>query len=393
MSCDVAIIGAGPYGLAAATHLRQIKGLSVSIFGEPMHFWRTGMPAGMLLRSSWSASHIADPNAALTLDAYKVISGNHLAAPITLERFVDYGLWYQRSAVADVDSRKVSAVELHAGKFQVTLEDGSNFIASRVVVAGGISAFAARPAAFDQIPSALATHTSERQDLSHLANRRVIVLGAGQSALESAALLHELGAEVEILFRGSRVHWLGWKERLRSLGAASDLLFSPTDVGPAGVSRIVAAPDLLRRFPRKFQNRLRVLSTRPAGARWLRERLRGVAMSARTTVTSALPVNGCLKLTLSDNSTRLADHVILGTGYRVNVARYSFLNSRILQQLQLVDGFPCLGPAFESSVRGLHFLGAPAAWSYGPLMYFISGTKYAAATLRSHFSFSTRAAA
>jgi hypothetical protein len=116
-------------------------------------------------------------------------------------------------------------------------------------------------------------------------------------------------------------------------------------------------------------------------------------MSARTTVTSALPVNGYLKLTLSDNSTRVADHVILGTGYRVNVARYSFLNSRILQRLQLVDGFPCLGPAFESSVPGLHFLGAPAAWSYGPLMYFISGTKYAAATLRSHFSCSTRAAA
>ena len=84
MSCDVAIIGAGPYGLAAAAHLAQIKGLTVSIFGEPMGFWRTAMPAGMLLRSAWSASHIADPNGALTLDAYKLGSGNHLASPIPL---------------------------------------------------------------------------------------------------------------------------------------------------------------------------------------------------------------------------------------------------------------------------------------------------------------------
>jgi len=99
MSCDVAIVGAGPYGLAVAAHLRRLKGLSVSVFGEPMRFWRTAMPAGMLLRSPWSASHIADPHASLTLDAYKVSSGNHLAAPISLERFISYGLWYQRAAV------------------------------------------------------------------------------------------------------------------------------------------------------------------------------------------------------------------------------------------------------------------------------------------------------
>jgi len=110
MFCDVAIVGAGPYGLSAASHLRQIKGLTVSIFGEPMRFWRTAMPAGMLLRSAWTASHIADPDAALTLDAYKVSSGNHLAAPIALDRFVDYGLWYQRAALPDVDTRKVSVI-------------------------------------------------------------------------------------------------------------------------------------------------------------------------------------------------------------------------------------------------------------------------------------------
>ena len=380
---DVAIVGAGPYGLAAAAYLRKIKGLSLTVFGEPMRFWRTGMPAGMLLRSAWAASHIADPHAALTLDAYKVSSGNHLAAPITLERFVDYGMWFQRAAVPDVDSRKVSVIESQNGKFHVTLEDGDTFIASRVVVAGGISAFAARPAAFDHIPPSLATHTSQRQDLSRFARKRLIVIGGGQSALESAALLHELGAEVEILVRRSNVHWLGWKERF---GPASDVLYAPTDVGPPGVSRVVAVPDLLRKLPRHLQNRLRVLSTRPAGARWLRERLRGVPISTRTTVVSTIPVNGNLKLTLSDSTTRVVDHVLLGTGYRVNVTRYNFLSPRILQQLRLVDGFPCLGRSLESSVAGLHFLGAPAAWSYGPLMYFISGTKYAAASLFRSFS-------
>lgn len=393
MPCDVAIVGAGPYGLAAATHLRCLKGLSVSIFGEPMRFWRTAMPAGMLLRSAWSASHIADPHTSLTLDAYKVSSGNHLAAPISLERFIDYGLWYQRAALSDIDPRSVSSIEPRLGKFQLTLEDGSDFLASRVIIAGGISAFAVRPVAFDHIPPTLATHTSESQDLARFANKRVIVIGGGQSALESAALLHEMGAEVEVLIRRTHVHWLGWKDRLRPFGPAFKVLFSPTDVGPAGISRLVAAPEWLRKFPPTVRTRLRALSTRPAGAGWLRQRLIGVPISTRTAVTSASQVNGHIRLTLSDNTTRLADHVILGTGYRVNVARYRFLSPSILQQLQIVDGFPILGPSLESSVPGLYFLGAPAAWSYGPLMCFVSGTKYAADTLIRHFSVTRRVAA
>jgi len=56
-------------------------------------------------------------------------------------------------------------------------------------------------------------------------------------------------------------------------------------------------------------------------------------------VTSAVPVNAHLKLALSDNTTRRVDHVILGTGYRVDVARYRFLGPDILQQLRIVDGF------------------------------------------------------
>jgi hypothetical protein len=386
MSYDVAIIGAGPYGLAAAAHLRHLSHLRVIIFGEPMSFWRTGMPAGMLLRSAWSASHIADPDSSLTLDAYKVTSGNHLDAPVRLERFVDYGLWYQRSAVPNLDSRKVSAVQPLGEGFLITLEDGARLTASNVIVAGGIAAFAARPIAFEGIPSALASHTSESPDLSRFANQRISVVGGGQSALESAALLHELGAEVDILVRRSSVHWLGWKERLRSFTAASQLLFSPTDVGPAGVSRLVAAPDLLSRFPRPIQNRVRVRCLRPAGARWLLHRLRDVPIFTRTAVRHAFPLNGRLKLELSDGTTRIVDHVLLGTGYRVDVARYSFLPFQILQRLRVIDGFPCLGPAFESSVRGLHFIGATAAWSYGPLMHFVSGTKYAASTILRYFS-------
>ena len=91
--CDIAIIGAGPYGLSAAAHLRAIPGLDVHVFGEPMSFWERHMPTGMLLRSPWEGSNLSDPKRSLTLDAYKVVSDNHLSAPVPLERFVNFGFY------------------------------------------------------------------------------------------------------------------------------------------------------------------------------------------------------------------------------------------------------------------------------------------------------------
>jgi hypothetical protein len=231
----------------------------------------------------------------------------------------------------------------------------------------------------------LAAHSSQQQDFGAFANKSVAVIGGGQSALESAALLHEAGAQVEIFLRRSSVHWLGWKDRIRPIKPLASLLFSPTDVGPAGISRLVANPNLLMQLPRIVQDRMRVISIRPAGAQWLQERLKNVPITTQTSVTRALPVGDRLQLSLNDHSTRIVDYALLGTGYRVDARRYSFLSSAILQRLSFSAGFPRLGPFFESSVPGLHFLGAPAAWSYGPLMYFVSGTKFAAATLSRHF--------
>src|SRR5262252_1567203 len=136
---DVIIVGAGPYGLSAAAHLRNLPGLQVRAFGQPMSFWKENMPAGMLLRSQWDASHLVDPEAAYTLDAYVSSNGNHCASPIPLDRFIDYGLWFQRKAVPDLDTRKIRLVETSPTGFQVTAEDGEVLHSKRVIVAAGIA--------------------------------------------------------------------------------------------------------------------------------------------------------------------------------------------------------------------------------------------------------------
>ena len=376
MKCDVVIIGAGPYGLSAAGHLQTIRGLEVQVFGEPMAFWERQMPVGMRLRSPWVASHISDPHCGLTLDAYRIASGNNVSPPVTLDRFVDYGHWFQRQVAPDLDKRKIRRIEPAPGGFQLTVEDGEVLLSRRVVIAAGIGSFAWRPPQFQGLPSGLVSHSSEQRDLHWLAGHQVIVVGGGQSALEMAALLHEAGAEVEIVVRSHAIHWLIRSARLHRLGPIKHLLYAPTDVGPAGVSRIVAVPDLLRKLPRKVQDHFRIRSTQPAGAGWLKPRLDGVKISMGRVVKSAIPVGNRLRLTLDDGSERLVDHVLLGTGYRVDIARYQFLSRELVNLLRRTNGYPQLGRGLEASLPGLHFLGAPASWSFGPLMCFVAGTEY-----------------
>ena len=380
-SFDVAIVGAGPYGLAAAAHLQRIRELRLKVFGEPMEFWKSYMPEGMLLRSPWDASHISDPDTALTMDAFSAASSEKVSTPIPLDRFVEYGLWFQSQTSREIDRRRVRQIRRDPKGFELTFDDDSQAKAHRVVIAAGIKSFARRPSQFDGFSSNLVSHVSDQRDIKGLAGKRVAVIGAGQSALESAALLHEAGAEVEVIVRAARVHWLGWKARIQKLGPIAKLLYSRYDIGPAGISRIVAIPNCVKFFPRAVQERFRVRALRPAGARWLADRCKHIRITTGSFVTSASETGEKVHLKLNDGSSREIDRVLLGTGYKVDISRYEFLPPELTAQLSRANGFPRVNAGFESSLPGLHFLGAPSAWTFGPLMYFVCGTDFAARTL------------
>jgi len=384
-TCDVIIIGAGPYGLAAGAHLRTIPGLDVQVFGEPMSFWQCNMPKGMFLRSNWTATQIADPSGSLTLEAYMAASNSRFSVPVPLEHFTQYGQWFQGSAVPGLDQREVVRVETVPNGFRITLTDGEIFRSKRVVIAAGIKDFAWRPPEFASINSGLASHASEHRDFRTFAGKRVLVIGSGQSALESAALLHEAGAEVEIFGRAHEIHWLqGWASVTlhHKLGSTiRKLLYAPTDVGPAGISQLMARPDMLRKLPRGLQDKLRKRAVRPAGARWLVKRLENVPIRLGRHVTKVGPVGERVKVAFDDGAERSIDHVLLGTGYHVDISKYPFLSDGLKNSISRVDGFPRLRLGLETSVDKLHILGAPAAWSFGPLMQFVSGTRYASGAL------------
>ena len=386
---DIAIVGAGPYGLTAAAHLGAADSFRIAAFGEAMAFWSHQMPAGMLLRSPYVACNIGDADDGLSLPAYERAHGLEPESPVPLERFVDYGRWLQQRVLPQLDPTPVAEVARNGSGFNLRLENGDSLRATRVVVAAGIGDFAWYPDVFRDLPPTLVSHSVEHDDLGRFAGARVLVVGGGQSALESAALLAEAGAAVEVVVREPVVNWLTrrWHHRL---GPISSVLYAWPDVGPAGVSRMVALPQLFRQMPRRWQIWMTRKALRPAGSGWLPPRLDSVTITTGIEAASAGECGDGVRVTFSDGSTRDVDHVLLGTGYRIDVTRYPFLAPQLVREVQTVNGYPVLRRGFESSVDGLHFMGAPAAWSFGPLMRFVAGTTFAGAELASGILAKTR---
>ncbi len=381
---DIAIIGAGPYGLSAAAHLRE-AGVEARIFGKPMEFWADKMPAGMLLRSPRPASTISDPKSKFTLEAYELANDITPVKRTPLDTFVGYGKWFVQQISSDLDLRDISRVEKHNSAFKVMLEDGTQLTARRIVVAAGVGSFRRIPMPFASLSEKVCSHCYDGRELAGL-GKRVAVIGAGQSALECAALLSEVGAEVEVIARIPELRWIGMHPKLHQLGPISKVLYSKHDIGPIGISRLVAYPNMLYHTPRAWRDRIRTRAVRSAGAPWLRPRLGNVKITTGRSIKSVEETRGYVKLTLDDGSERSVDHLLLGTGYSVDITKYKFLSPDLMLGIDQFNGYPRLSRGLRSSVPGLHFLGAPAARSFGPLLNFVTGTEFASKELVSNLA-------
>jgi NADPH-dependent 2,4-dienoyl-CoA reductase/sulfur reductase-like enzyme len=366
----VAIIGAGPYGISIAAYLRH-AGVEPHVFGETMESWRRNMPEGMKLRSRIRSSHIANPGGELGIDAWEAETGTPRAEPMPIERFISYGCWYQQKAVPAVDRRRVRSLSLADGGFALSLDDGEEVAAERVVVAGGITPFAYSPPLFQGLPEDLVSHSSVHSDLGKFAGRDVLVVGGGQSALETTALLNEGGAKPQLVARAADLVWLRPPR-------ASEPMLPPTDVGGRVSGWLAATPGALRRGPVSTRRWVTARCTVPAGADWLVSRLERVPLQVGREVTSLEPVGDGVEVGFGDGESSRFDHIVVCTGYRVDLRRYDFLAPELLDRLELANGAPRLGRGLESSLPGLHVGGAAATSSFGPIMRFVVGTWYAA---------------
>jgi thioredoxin reductase len=377
----VVVIGAGPYGLSVATYLKA-QGVLPLVFGKPMELWHN-MPTGLHLKSIWEASSLPDPEGVYTLDHY--IENKNIARqePIPLSLFLDYAHWYQKHTVPNIDPTYVKLLTTDGKRFHLELTDGRMVKANKVVVAVGIASFAYVPDFARDLPAKVASHTSVHRDLSRFQGQRVVVVGHGQSALEYAALLHEVGANVELIARGL-VRWHS-KILYDYTGPARHIFYPPGDVGPPGINWLVAFPILYSYLPDNIKHPVHTRAVRPGGAKWLRPRVEGhVLLTEQTSIVRAVAEEQGVRLELSDRTVREIDYLFLGTGFRPNFRKLSFIDTALAQQLQEHNGYPLLNSRFESSVHHLYFVGALAGHTFGPTCRFVSGAKVVARSIANH---------
>lgn len=374
---DVVVVGAGPYGLSVAAHLLG-KGLNVAIFGKPLKLWREHMPKGMYLRSHWWATNLSDPQKKYGFEQFFRVSEYDKCYPVPIEAFIDYGMWFQKQVVPDVDTTYVSSIERKDGQFFLTLEDGRTLVAPAVVMAIGLYYYANRPAEFDHVSDELVTHSFAHADFSRFAGKEVGMIGGGQSGVEYSALLHEVGAKVHLITKRP-IHWLGPDtDDQRSL---MDQIRAPrAGIAPGWKNwALEYLPYLFQRFPQARKDRYIRNHYNAAGSDWLRDRVIGkVELHEGRIVEKFTEGDSHLNVTLSDGKALNLDHLILSTGYQVDIKRLSMLSPSLLTEIQQDEGTPILNNWFESSVPGLYFVGLSSLRSFGPLYRFVVGAKAAA---------------
>jgi thioredoxin reductase len=375
------VIGAGPYGLSVAAHLRA-QNIPTLIFGKPMEFWQK-MPPEMYLKSFWSAASLSAPDGKYSLNHYAAATNQQEQRPIPLPFFLDYCRWFQEHMVPDIDPTFVQSLTRDGRSFHLDLADGRSIKAGKVVVATGIAPFAHIPDYARNLPPTLASHTQEHTDMSPFKGRNVAVIGRGQSALEYAALLHEAGATVEVIARGPII-WIDRKLYDRT-GPIRHIFYPPSDVGPPGLNWLIAFPLLFSRFPDKTRDVMDKRAVRPAGAQWLRPRVEGqVHLTPNTEIVKAKVQGQVLHCELSDGTTRELDHLFLGTGYQANINKLGFIDPTLRQQVRDTQGYPIQNAWFESSVPHLYFVGALSGYTFGPICRFVVGSHSAARQITRH---------
>jgi FAD-dependent urate hydroxylase len=365
---DLLIIGAGPFGLSAASRAHHL-GIDHVIVGEPMRFWQANMPKGMYLRSAcdW---HL-DPQNVDTIDAFLRESQSKAAdvEPLSLEFYLQYARWFQdRQQIAPwpVKVHRLDVLDRGNRRFRATLADGTTIEASRVVVAVGFEHFTHEPEDVRAVlPPGRIEHTCDCVDFDGMRNRRCLIVGGRQSAFEWAALMREAGA--------AAVHV--------SHRHASPA-FAPADwswVNPM-VDGMIDNPGWYRSLTQDEKDdvgRRLWAEGRLKVEPWLASRVLQdpITLWPDTRLGACLELpDGTLEVTLDghDHSDVVrVDRIILATGYKTDIGRVPFLaRGNVLARLNTDAGCPALDEHLQASVPGLFVTSMAATRDFGPFFAF-----------------------
>jgi hypothetical protein len=379
---DVAIIGAGPYGLSLASHLRA-AGIDFRIFGEPMGFWKTNVPAGTLLKSYPWALNLHPAGTRFALKEFCADQGSpyhDTRLALALEVFAAYGESFQARFVPNVERRRLISVEPRSDGFRARFDIGEDVNARRIVFALGVHPFRHVPEPLSGLPTDVLSHSSDLGSLDEMGGKQVAVIGSGASATDLAALLYERGASVALIARAPQLNFAKTPQRRGMLARIANPVCG---IGTGWALKACAAmPQLIHMLPEA--KRLRFANAKefgPLGCAFMKDRVIGkvplfLARKLETAKQNGSKVH--LHLTGRDGALEAlqVDHVVAATGYRIDLNRLGILDPVLLKHIRTEQAAPVLSGHYETSVPGLHFIGPASASSFGPVARFIFGAAH-----------------
>lgn len=387
--CEVAIIGAGPYGLSLAAHLRA-RGVSYRIFGKPMDTWAAHMPKNMTLKSEGFASNLSAPSKGSQIGDYcleRGIAYSDRSIPIAIDTYLDYTKTFRDRFIPDVEETMVTSLSRGADHFELSLYSGERVMARNVVLAVGVTWFAWTPDVLKSLPASMLSHSYAHRDVEQFRGKEVAVVGSGSSAIDLAHLLQETGASVRIVARRKQLQFNSVPD-----GDPSMLHWiqnPPSTIGKGWGSYFCAeAPLLFYRLPRHMKDRAIASHMHPAAGWFMRDQVEGRVplMTGRTPV-KAEAKDGRALLTLASDAgeeTLTVDHVIAATGYEPDVDKLPFLSPSLNEKILRSKRSPLVSDRFETSVPGLYATGLAVMDMFGPLLRFMVGAEFASPRLAAH---------
>jgi hypothetical protein len=337
------------------------------------------------LKSDGFATNLSEPSGRFTLKHFcetRRLPYYDLGFPILAETFVAYGDAFQKRFVPQVDARLVTALKPTDEGFELTLDDGAKVEVEEVVVATGVAAYANVPMPLAKVSRERMSHSSAVHDCSRFAGQRVLIVGAGASATDCAASLVKAGAEVTLVCRDSAVRYSkggvgvrGWREELRA---------PTTPLGPGWKRWFVSKfPHLFPLLPDWARAYVVDNMLGPAPGWFIRDEIDGrMRVLPNREILGARESRDGVDVELGRVGSQIeyfrADHIVLGTGYKVDLRRMTLLAPELLARIDRVGAAPRLSATFESSVPGLYFTGCMSAYTFGPFMRFVCSVDFAA---------------
>ena len=363
-----------------------------------MQSWQNNMPKGMCLKSDGYASTLYDPERSFTLEQFCREQGlpyKRSGMPIPLDTFVAYGLEFQRRMVPQLEIVDITRLQTQSQGFTqgqgFALETaaGEALTARRVVLAVGITHFGFLPPELQGLPLEAVTHSYTHGDVDKFAGKRVLVVGAGASAVDLAASLADAGADVHIMGRRPKIGFYIPEMDPRPLKRR--VLYPRSGLGVGWEYVIcVDAPLLFRALPQRFRHRVVRRHLGPIPGWFMRDKVEGrIPMHMSAHIQDVAWREGKVHVRFDQPDAPLqefvADHVIAATGYKPNLAALKFMDPALTAGIRTAEGTPVLGPTFQTSVPGLHMIGLASANCFGPAQRFAVGAKWTTRHLSRHF--------